>query len=126
MDLFSPASLSAWQDRLNSSPRFAESSRNWAGKLLLVEEGANRSAWVVVGHGRCLEAREGTPADLEEADFVLSAAPATWDDLAAARETPAGAAFAGRLSLHKGSVLSLIPHARAAAELLAAVARESS
>lgn len=83
---------------------------------------APRSAWVVVDHGRCTEARQALPSDELSADYVLSASAGTWSDLTAARLTPASAAMAGRLHLLKGSVMALLPHAQAAAELLAAAA----
>jgi putative sterol carrier protein len=76
----------------------------------------------VVGHGRCAEARVGLPSDELTADYILSASPETWSDLIAARHTPAAAALLGRLTLLKGSVMALIPHAGAAAALLAAAA----
>ena len=128
MDLFSAEGIAAWRQRLNMSPRFAEAARTWAGRLLLVETGTgetDRSAWVVVGAGACAEARIGSASDEVNADFVLAASAATWSELVAARTTPAAAALKGRLSLRKGDVMSLIPHAKAAAELLAAAAEAS-
>lgn len=125
MDLFTQAGIASWQQRLNGSERFAESAKSWAGRLLLIEKGDtgdDRRTWVVVGDGRCLEARPGQPSDEATADFVLAANESTWSDLVAARTTPASAAMLGRLHLLKGSVMALIPHAKAAAELLAAAA----
>lgn len=125
VDLFSASGISAWRRRLNQSSAFAEAASSWTGRLLLVEHndrGVRRSTWVVVGQGRCAEARIGLPSDELSADYVLSASPQTWMDLITARHTPATAALLGRLTLLKGSVMSLIPHAKAAAELLAAAA----
>ncbi len=125
MDLFSTAGIAAWQQRLNGSQKFAEAAKAWSGRLLLIEKsnaGDDRSTWVVVGDGRCSEARVATTSDEANADFVLSANSATWSDLVAARTTPATAALLGRLHLLKGDVMALIPHATAAAELLAAAA----
>ncbi len=125
MDLFSSAGISAWQQRLNSSKRFAESAASWKGRLLLIEKaeaGDDRSTWVIVEDGRCVEARNGSAADNAGADFILSANASTWADLIAARVTPATAAMLGKLHLIKGNVMALIPHASAAAELLAAAA----
>jgi hypothetical protein len=127
-DLFSASGISAWQARLNHSPSFAEAAGSWAGRLLLIErtgDGATRSTWVVVGDGRCVEARVGVPSDELAADYVLSASPDAWIDLITARHTPATAALLGHLTLLKGSVMSLAPHARAAAQLLAAAAGDS-
>jgi putative sterol carrier protein len=129
MDLFSPAGISAWQSRLNQSPAFADAAKSWSGRLLLIETddaGAARSTWVVVDAGRCTEARTGDARDDAAADFVLAAAPTIWSDLVAARTTPATAALKGQLTLQKGDAMSLIPHARAAAELLAAAAGEAT
>jgi SCP-2 sterol transfer family len=128
VDLFSPAGIAAWQQRLNHSPAFAQAARSWAGRLLLVENhdgGVSRSTWVVVGHGRCVEARVGLPSDELSADYVLSASADTWVDLITARHSPASAALLGRLTLLKGNAMTLIPHAKAAAELLAAAAEGS-
>ncbi len=125
MDLFSPAGITAWQQRLNASDRFADAAKSWSGKLMLIEKsdaGNDRCTWVVVGEGRCSEARTGTTGDEANADFVLSARANTWSDLVSARTTPATAALLGRLHLLKGEVLALLPHAKAAAELLAAAA----
>ena len=99
-DLFSESGISAWQARLNHSPSFAEAAGSWAGRLLL-------------------------PADEVAADYVLSASPDAWIDLITARHTPATSALLGHLTLLKGSIMSLIPHAKAAAELLAAAAEDS-
>ena len=72
--------------------------------------------------GRCIEARIGLASDEDAAEFVLAASSATWADLVAARTTPATAALTRKLSLRKGDVMSLIPHANAAAVLRAAAA----
>ncbi len=125
MDLFSPDSLRAWQERLNSSSAFASAAADWSGNLVLLESSAGgdeRSSWVVVNRGRCDEARAGRAGDRDSADFILAATPDTWRDLATARTTPAAAAMLGRLKLLKGDVMALVPHAKAAAELLAAAA----
>jgi putative sterol carrier protein len=124
MDLFSPTGIADWRRRINASDRFADAAAGWSGRLLLVERQSHttRSSWVVVDHGRCTEARVGTDADADVADYVLAASPTTWHDLVTAASTPAVAALRGHLSLLKGSVLALLPHAHAAAELLAAAA----
>ncbi|HEY4321599.1 MAG TPA: hypothetical protein VGM77_10555 [Gemmatimonadales bacterium] len=124
-DLFSATEITAWQHRLNNSAEFAEAAADWHGRLLLIEEdptGGTRRAWLVIDHGQCAEARVGEPADQDSADYALAASPDTWSDLTAARTTPALAAMGGRLSLRKGAVMALLPHARAAAALLAAFA----
>lgn len=127
MDLFSSPGIAAWRRRLERSPEFAAAAASWVGRILLVERveaGEARRTWIAIDNGRCREARCGLPADDAAADFILAAAPATWHDLVSGRITPASAAMLGRLSLLKGDVLALIPHAKAAAELLAAAGRD--
>lgn len=126
-DLFTSAGVARWQRVLNASVRFADAASGWVGSLLLVEaaDGAPpRQAWVRIDRGRCLEAREGNDADTAAADFVLTASADTWHSLISAAITPATAAITGRLKLTKGEIFALIPHARAAAELLAAAAAD--
>lgn len=131
-DLFSADGAARWQTRLNASTRFATAAADWSGSLLLIESDDHESApaprrtWVRVGAGRCLEARLGAPDDVERADFVLTASSKTWEALISAQTTPALAAITGRLKLTKGEVFALIPHARAAAELLAAAAEDAT
>jgi putative sterol carrier protein len=120
MDLFTDAGVAAWQQHLNQSLRFAQAAADWAGRIVLQEAGSGRQTWIVIDRGRCAEARSAASDDVERADFVLAASAVTWSALASGQVTPMQAAVAGRLSLVKGSVMALLPHARAAAELLAA------
>ena len=126
-DLFSAVGIARWRERLNRSPLFAEAAKDWAGTLVLVEvpdRGASRRAWVRVAGGICIEARVADADDEQAAEFVLSAAPDTWNDLTAARTTPTMAAMMGKLRLLRGNLFLLAPHARAAAALLAAANAE--
>lgn len=120
--LFTPDGIAHWQEHLNRSPRFADAATGWVGTLVLVasDSAPVERTLVRVDDGRCVEARRADTADLETADFVLSATHTTWDALVAARTTPTMAAMTGRLQLDKGDLLALVPHAKAAAELLAA------
>lgn len=124
-DLFSADGAAHWRELLNTSDRFAAAAAEWTGSLLLVEDddtGTPRRTWVRIGGGQCLEARPGQLVDFDAAEFVLTATSRTWAALVSAQTTPAMAALTGRLQLTKGEIFALIPHARAAAELLAAAA----
>lgn len=120
--LFTPDGIARWHQHLNDSTRFAEASAGWVGTLVLVERDAEpiRHTLVRVDDGRCTAARVGSEADVAAADFVLSASGSTWNALVGGHTTPTMAALTGKLHLEKGDLLSLIPHAKAAAELLAA------
>lgn len=126
-DLFTVDGIDAWRTRLNTSSRFAEAAAGWNGRLVLVEQrdGATpRRTWIVVADGRCTEARPAHDADELRAEYVLAASPDTWADLTAARTTPTMAALTGKLRLVQGDLVGLLPHARAAAALLAAAAHD--
>lgn len=123
--LFTSDGIARWHAHLNGSTRFAEAAAAWVGSLLLVESSESsevRAALVTIERGRCTGARLATLADAHEAEFVLRATQAVWEALAAGRTTPTNAALAGSLHLDKGNVFALLPHAKAAAELLAAAA----
>ena len=120
--LFTPDGIARWQEHLNSSAVFAEAAAGWVGTLVLIASDTEPPAHTLVrvDDGRCHEARTATPDDLDVADFVLSATTTSWEALIAGRTTPTMAAMTGRLHLDKGDLFALIPHAKAAAELLAA------
>ena len=122
--LFTPDGIARWRAHLDGSAVFAEAAAGWYGALVLIASDIEPQAHtlVQVDNGHCSEARIASPADLDAADFVLSATTTTWLALIAARITPTMAALTGRLHLEKGDLFALIPHAKAAAELLAAAA----
>lgn len=129
LDLFSADGTAAWLARLNASAKFLEAAAAWRGTVLLVErhDGADaRHTWVAIGEGRCLALHPAAGTDGERADFILEASPATWRALVAADTTPTMAAMTGKLRLAKGDLFALMPHAKAAAELLAAAAGPTS
>jgi putative sterol carrier protein len=122
-DLFTHDGIVAWQAHLNTSRQFLEAAGTWEGALLLVEgdQGAeSRSTWVKIANGHCHEARPGRDTDRADAEFILAAPATTWQQLAAGKTTPVAEALAGQLRLVKGSLLKLIPYAKAATELLKA------
>jgi putative sterol carrier protein len=124
--LFSATGIAEWCRRLNGSSEFARAAAGWHGTLVLVEDrdpAPGRRTWITVDDGACTEARVAMPGDEQRAEFVLAASPATWAELVSARTTPATAAMGGRLRLVRGELMRLIPHARAAAALLATAAR---
>ena len=122
--LFTPDGIARWQAHLTGSAVFAEAAAGWYGTLVLIASDTEPPAHTLVRveDGTCREARVAGPADIDRADFVLSATTPTWLALIAARTTPTMAAMTGRLHLDKGDLFALIPHAKAAAELLAAAA----
>jgi putative sterol carrier protein len=122
-DLFSTDGLAAWRLRLESSAEFQTAADDWTGSLLLREVDGSppaRAVWVALDHGRLSACRVATPADIEDAEFVLAASPAAWRQLVSAQVDLAQAALSGVLRLERGSVFRLLPHVRAATALLRA------
>jgi putative sterol carrier protein len=124
-DLFSVEGITAWRAHLASSDEFARAAGTWRGTMLLVEGDADaptRATWLEVGDGQVVAARPAEPGDREQAEFVLAASQATWQALVGGRLELLAAAMRGELRLVAGSVLRLLPHARAASAMLRAAA----
>ncbi len=122
-DIFTSGGLAAWQGHLTHSPDFADAAHGWSGTLLLREiaaAGDARRVWISLDNGELLDLRIGSEVDETTAEFVLAAEPQTWRGLVDGSRDLAKAAFTGELRLERGSVLRLLPHARAAAALLRA------
>lgn len=127
-DFFTSEGLAVWQGHLTDSPDFADAARGWTGTLLLREVHAGnepRRAWIALDDGDLLDLRIGTQEDEDAAEFVLVAEPNTWRGLVDGSRDLAKAAFTGELKLERGSMLRLLPHARAAAALLRAARGET-
>jgi putative sterol carrier protein len=122
-DLFSPAGIAAWRSHLDQSDEFHRAAKGWTGAVLLVEGslvGAARTTWIAIDDGAIIDARPGSGADHDAAEFVLSADADTWAALIAGREELLGAAMRGAMRLERGQVWRLLPHARAASVMLRA------
>lgn len=122
-DLFDTAGIALWRAHLEASEAFDRAARGWSGTVLLREDSPNGSArrsWISLTDGSLTETRLGTVDDELAAEFVLAAPAATWQALVTGKRQLAAAAFAGEIKLEKGSVLKLLPHLRAATELLRA------
>lgn len=122
-DFFSPDGLAAWRRHLEQSAEFAAAARGWTGTLLLRETGgadSDRRTWIALTDGVLQELRAGAVDDEEAAEFVLAADLTTWRGLVDGSRDLAKAAFTGELKLERGSVMRLLPHAKAAVALLRA------
>lgn len=130
MEVFSEEWSSACCARLNARGRYRELGRTWNHPVALVMRPApalgverSRAVYLDLAGGVCSEARPAGAADLERADFVLSAEVKEWKRLLGGDLDPITAVMFGKLKLEKGSMTSLLPHASVARELISA-ARE--
>ena len=125
-EAFSEEWSQQWCDILNNRPSYQEAAATWEGgvALLMTRDGSSDSEWRAVfldlWHGSCRAARVATPADLEEARYILSGTSPTWRGILSGKLAPLTAVMTGKIRLTKGSVGALVPYAAAARELVAA------
>ncbi|RMG81895.1 MAG: Fis family transcriptional regulator [Bacteroidetes bacterium] len=115
---------------LNHNPAYQKAARQWEGDVLLVmrlseHPDANRSpapfyaVYLDLHHGQCRQARPGSSADLENADYVLEAPVEVWKSLLDGNIDPLPAMMRGKLKLKKGKLSILAKFAPAAKEIVA-------
>jgi putative sterol carrier protein len=126
--MFSDDWAAACAKALAASEGFREAARNWRGTILLrlsseLDPARARRVFLHLAEGDCHEARAASPEDEVLADYVLDGSLATWRDLLSGALAPLMAVLGGRLTLVKGSLIALIPHAGMARELVAAATR---
>ncbi|WP_234553514.1 SCP2 sterol-binding domain-containing protein [Thermus caliditerrae] len=128
MQLFSETWAQAYCQKLNASEAYKKAAATWEGSLALrvrpdPSQGLPQGVAVVLDlwHGACrgVEVVEGEV----EADFVIEADLATWQEVLEGRLEPLTALMRGFLELKRGSIAALAPYAQAAQELVR-VARE--
>jgi len=124
-DLFTARWAAAWCEELNASVAYRQKAATWEGAVALQMSAdptlgitEPRAVWLDLHHGACRDARSATPADLDDAAFLIDAEPAVWKDVLSGRLSPISALLAGRLRLLKGSMMSLVPYIAAAQELI--------
>ncbi|MGE0441784.1 MAG: SCP2 sterol-binding domain-containing protein [Gemmatimonadales bacterium] len=120
---FSDEWARAWGDALNASPEYAAAAATWEGSVaaaVVAEPGDPPLAAVFldVWHGQCRTARAAAPADLEEATYVIEAAPASWREVFSGRLAPLMGLMSGKLRIARGDLATLVPYAGAARELV--------
>ncbi len=126
LQLFSAEWAERWCTALGQSATFRDAAAGWVGTVALVmrETGGEIAGAAIVdaGDGRCRSARAASADDLASAAYVFEAPAAAWNEVFSGRVQPAMALMTGRLRLARGSLASLLPHARAAAAMISAAA----
>ena len=128
MRAFTAEWATAVQQEINADEEYRAAGRRWTGGLSLrltdsAEEGA---VFLDLQAGECREARPADRADLERSRAIVVGPKTVWTRLLSGDLDPMLALASGRLSLEKGSLVSLLTHARGARALLQAAARASS
>lgn len=127
-ELFSAEWAAAFCSELGASAAYRAAAATWEGAIALVEgpapEGAPlRGVVLDLWHGSCQGARVVAPADLESVPLAIQGTPEAWRKLLSQDVDPIFALMAGRMRVIRGSLARLLPHARAARELVAAARR---
>jgi putative sterol carrier protein len=124
---FSPAWAEALLLAVNGDQAYRAAASGWTNPVaLVVEPGLGISLGAAVqlnlAAGSCLSA-ESMAAERVTAPFVLSAALAIWKDIIGGRTDPFTAVARGTVTLTRGSMFTLMLHARGARALLASAQR---
>ena len=120
---FTPAWADAFLAAVNESAEYRDIGRNWSNPVALVVEpvadGAIGSAVQVdLQAGRCVAAAAVAPGAVS-APFVLAAPIAIWREILHGVTDPISAVAKGSVRLTRGSLGTLMIHARTAKALLA-------
>lgn len=122
-----PAFSSAWADAfllaVNNDPAYRTAARSWTNPVALVVEpgeGMMHGAAIQADleAGICRSAAAVAPADVS-APFVLSGDLAAWKEIVSGGSDPMLAVARGRVKLTRGSLGTLMLHAKAARALVA-------
>ena len=116
--------LTLYQDLINGSQEYRESSRDWEGDIAFVMEAEpdrgvpeDLIAWLDLWHGECRGARMITGEEGEAAAYGISAPYSRWREVVEGRLEPVKAMVQGKLKL-RGDLAEIVRHVRAAKELV--------
>lgn len=117
--------MSAFQGTINRSQAYRAASKSWEWPVVLTVQAdarmgipQDRSIYLDLWHGECRRAHAASADDLARSAFIISADPATWKQVFDHTVEPVAALVRGKLTLVKGSIITLIRYAPAAKELV--------
>lgn len=123
----------AWQQELNHSESYREAAHSWEWPLVLVMEAdpeefiaESRAIYADLYHGACRSAHVANSAELQEAPYVISADPYTWQEVLEGKLEAISGIMRGRLVLTRGNMVVLARYVSAATELVSAAVRIGS
>lgn len=124
--LFDPEWADAWCAAIEASEAYRRDGAGWSSPLavaITADAAAGipeeRAVWLDLAGGRCRGAKPADGAQLADTPVVIEGPPAVWARLLAGKLEPMLALTLGKLKLRRGSLATLLPHARGARELLA-------
>lgn len=108
---------------LDDDEAYRAAGRRWSGGIVLRIADGGPATFLDLDRGVCREARQATEEDLASARIVVEGTVEGWDRVLRDGLDPLLALANRTLTLAKGSLSTLLPHARGARALLAAAAR---
>lgn len=120
---FSDAWAAAFRTAVNDDAGYRDAARGWTNPVaMVIEASAGRASGMAVqvdlDAGTCLSAA-ALSADDVSAPFVLSADLATWKEIVTGGFDPIMAVARGKVKLARGSLATLMMHAKGAKALVA-------
>lgn len=110
-----------FQQVLNQSEAYKRAAHNWEGDLLLAIEGVG-ALYLDVWHGACREATYITDLADKKAAYTITATMESWRKVLAGQLDPIHGIISRQLRL-EGNLAKLLPHIKAAQELVKCAGR---
>jgi putative sterol carrier protein len=125
-EIFTKEWAELWGEQINQNQAYREAAAKWEGAIALImspdeDMGIPAERYVVADlwHGECRGTTAGVEDDLKEAPYKIRARPKAWKSVLAGKTDPIVGLTLGKLKLAQGSMMSLLPYAKAAKELVA-------
>ncbi len=121
LELFSAAWAAQAELALQNSLGYQKAAVTWEGTMVFTLSSPNlepRSVFFDLWHGECRLAKVAEQADLENAQYIIAANSATWQEVLGGKLEPIAALLRGKLKLSKGNIAVLVRHVPAAKELV--------
>ena len=129
-EIFTEEWAQLWHDKINENENYRVAAAKWEGAigLIMSDDEAmgipeQRAVIADLWHGDSRGAKAGSPEDIEDVPYVIKATPEVWKKVLAGKTDPIVGLMGGKLKLAKGSLISLLPYAKAAKELVASASR---
>jgi putative sterol carrier protein len=125
LELFSQEWINAAVTALGTSTGYQKAAATWEGAMVFTVQAdpslgisQARSVYFDLWHGECRLGKVADAADLENAQYVVSADAFTWQQVMQGKLEPIAGLLRGKLKLSKGNMAVLARYVLAAKELV--------
>ncbi len=123
--LFSPEWAERTASIIAASTGYQKAAATWEGAMIFTLQAdsglgipENRSVFFDLHRGECRAGRVASPADLEQATYIVSADAFTWQQVMTGKLEPIAGLLRGKLKLARGNMAVLARYVLAAKELV--------